>query len=308
MSISNTIRPSAATVKAAKIAAASPHGLVNLVRLVQALDQTSQYLEDEDEEQEQDSSRIRKDVDTARYARLILENLKNANEGPSTSLTLEKLDRTMSDVEKRYSSLETESLSKEIIDKPREPLASRAKSSASFELLAETSPTEEKSEPRPTLSPKLSTTLRSRKRGIDTAAYLRKRAEEDAAGAEVGLLPLRVVPQNVEKSSRDQLLGGGMRSGMGSRQLHEELGGQLADMSNRLKLNAIHFASSLNDEKDLLESSQTTLENNLVATRSSKQDLAKVSKKGRGTTCMTLGIVILVLIIFVWTYMLIRFT
>ena len=31
-------------------------------------------------------------------------------------------------------------------------------------------------------------------------------------------------------------------------------------MSHRLKLNAIHFASSLNDEKDLLESSQNTLE------------------------------------------------
>lgn len=47
---------------------------------------------------------------------------------------------------------------------------------------------------------------------------------------------------------------------------------------------------------------------NLVDTRSSKKDLATVSKKGRGTTCMTLGVVILVLVIFVWTYMLIRFT
>ena len=47
---------------------------------------------------------------------------------------------------------------------------------------------------------------------------------------------------------------------------------------------------------------------NLVATRSSKKDLALVSKKGRGTTCMTLGVVVLVLVIFVWTYMLIRFT
>ena len=31
-------------------------------------------------------------------------------------------------------------------------------------------------------------------------------------------------------------------------------------MSYRLKLNALHFASSLNDEKDMLENSQLTLE------------------------------------------------
>jgi len=47
---------------------------------------------------------------------------------------------------------------------------------------------------------------------------------------------------------------------------------------------------------------------NLVATRSSKKTLSTVSRKSRGTTCMTLGIVALVLVIFVWTYMLIKFT
>lgn len=96
-------------------------------------------------------------------------------------------------------------------------------------------------------------------------------------------------------------------------------------MSHRLKLNAVHFANSLEDEKSLVDSSTDVLESklrhlsqklpgsdevaeNLSATRSSKKSLSTVSSKGRGTTCMTLGIVILVLIIFIWTYMLIRFT
>jgi len=65
---------------------------------------------------------------------------------------------------------------------------------------------------------------------------------------------------------------------MGSAQLHEELGGQLADvsllsgsrysmtngqMSHRLKLNAVHFANSLEDEKSLLDTSTEVLESKL---------------------------------------------
>jgi hypothetical protein len=53
---------------------------------------------------------------------------------------------------------------------------------------------------------------------------------------------------------------------------------------------------------------QLTRIGNLVGTQSSKTHLSAVTRKGRGTTCMTLGVVLLVLIIFVWTYMLIRFT
>lgn len=95
-------------------------------------------------------------------------------------------------------------------------------------------------------------------------------------------------------------------------------------MSHRLKLNAIHFSNSLEAEKSLLDSSQQTLESkvekraleiskadisgNLTSTQSSKKQLSAVSKKGRGTTCLTLGVILVVLIIFVWTYMLIRFT
>ena len=102
-------------------------------------------------------------------------------------------------------------------------------------------------------------------------------------------------------------------------------------MSQRLKLNAIHFATSLDNEKALLDTSTLTLESkpfpsavfpnaaygstdspvcvdNLASTRTSKKQLGVVSKKGRGTTCLTIGVVVLVIVIFVWTYLLIKFT
>ena len=70
---------------------------------------------------------------------------------------------------------------------------------------------------------------RRRKSRIDTEGYLRRRVKEDAEGSEAGLLPLRVVQQPVSKSSRDELFDGA-GAGMGQRQRHEELGGQLADV------------------------------------------------------------------------------
>lgn len=63
--------------------------------------------------------------------------------------------------------------------------------------------------------------------------YLRSRLSEGREGDEAGLLPLKVAVRNAqkEKDGRDDLLGGGNRPGIGSAQLHEELGGQLADVS-----------------------------------------------------------------------------
>jgi hypothetical protein len=68
---------------------------------------------------------------------------------------------------------------------------------------------------------------------LNTESYLRNRVSEDRQGDEAGLLPLKV--QRVKEKApggRDDLLGGA-RPGMGSAQLHEELGGQLADVSRK---------------------------------------------------------------------------
>lgn len=68
---------------------------------------------------------------------------------------------------------------------------------------------------------------------MNVETYLRSRTSEDREGDEAGLLPLKVPIRNAQKDKdqRDSLLGGGNRPGMGSAQLHEELGGQLADVS-----------------------------------------------------------------------------
>lgn len=63
--------------------------------------------------------------------------------------------------------------------------------------------------------------------------YLSRREKEDRQGADAGLLPVRMKPPAPKQgpSSRDQLLGSAGGTGMGASQLHEELGGQLADVS-----------------------------------------------------------------------------
>jgi hypothetical protein len=66
---------------------------------------------------------------------------------------------------------------------------------------------------------------------LNTETYLRTRLAEDRQGDEAGLLPLKIQARKENKENdRDSLLGG-VRPGMGSAQLHEELGGQLADVS-----------------------------------------------------------------------------
>jgi hypothetical protein len=101
-------------------------------------------------------------------------------------------------------------------------------------------------------------------------------------------------------------------------------------MSHRLKLNALHFSSTLNEEKTLLESSSTALESmsvllllpvqlvanaiprlqtaNLTKTKTSKTKLSAVTSKTRGTTWLVLMSIVIVLIGWIWTYLLIRMT
>lgn len=71
---------------------------------------------------------------------------------------------------------------------------------------------------------------------LDTASYFAKRRREDEAGGEAGLLPLKTAKFDEGMSAegmRRRLLGtGGAQSAVGSAALHEELGGQLADVSS----------------------------------------------------------------------------
>lgn len=97
-------------------------------------------------------------------------------------------------------------------------------------------------------------------------------------------------------------------------------------MSHQLKLNAVHFSKSLEDEKGILEQSTEVLSRkstqctrvlacvdsvaigNLDRTQISKKSLDSVRKKTGGTTWLTIISIIVVMVAFMWTYLLIRFT
>lgn len=86
------------------------------------------------------------------------------------------------------------------------------------------------SDPAPSIQP----TSRRRRKAPSLSDYLSKRETEDAQGGETGLLALKPAPRQLKgdgKTSRDQLLAGQRSEGvMGNSQLHEELGGQLAEV------------------------------------------------------------------------------
>ncbi|WVQ79979.1 hypothetical protein IAT38_002080 [Cryptococcus sp. DSM 104549] len=309
--------PSAAAQRAAHAASSNQHALVNLIRLVKSLE--VRYEGDAFDFKDGNGKGLSQEWETVAYARALLEALRDGNEqSSSTAASLSSLDRSLSDIESSFrvslaSPTPTPTLNPALIALPMSP-------STTESLPISRIPT-----PLPPQPPAPSSSLNAavpsvdvpaaqtvRKRRVQTDEYLARRGREDNTGAEAGLLPLNLPETNKPsngKAARDDLPGDvAPGSGVGAAQLHEELGGQLADMSHRLKLNAIHFSRSLENEKHLIEESQEALEKNLSATRSSKKHLSTVSKKGRGTTCLTLGVVVLVMILFIWTYLLIRFT
>lgn len=94
-----------------------------------------------------------------------------------------------------------------------------------------------KTAPNLTHNPSQTSTITRRRPVPSLSEYLSKREKEDARGGEIGLLSLgstgpRRADSGLSKSQRDQLLAGQTSDGvMGNSQLHEELGGQLAEVS-----------------------------------------------------------------------------
>ncbi|WWC69975.1 uncharacterized protein I206_103919 [Kwoniella pini CBS 10737] len=310
-------KPSPVVIQAARNAASSPHAVVNLIRLVKSLEAK---VNSEEDDGVVDSMSIKRDWENVMFAKSLLEALQNDNEqSSSTSPTLLQMGKELSNIQKSFqirlsTPLPTPPMNPALIALPMTPNPSNPpilERKPSPPLLQSV---QKLSTPLSAASVPINNGVRKRKSRIDE--YLMERSKSDLTGSEKGLLPLKVLPVkpkfggvgNVAGGREALLAGAGPGSGIGSAQLHEELGGQLADMSHRLKLNAVQFSNALENEKSILEDSQNTLENNLTATKSSKNHLSTVSSKGRSTTCLTLGVVILVMVLFVWTYMLIRFT
>ncbi|WVQ73970.1 hypothetical protein IAR50_003551 [Cryptococcus sp. DSM 104548] len=308
--------PSSAVQKAAQAAASSQHARINLIRLIKSLEAKAA-----ETDYDESSAALKKEWETVLYSRALLDQLQDGNEQSSSSTsTFVDLDRSLRIVENVYrrrllSPSPTPSFNPALIALPMSPTSSHHTKSSPVDKspLPSSKPLEES---QATFVPvaQRNTDKNVRRRRVQTDDYLAKINREDTTGEDASLLPLKLEETRRSNVSdgpgdRDDLLGGvAPDSSLGAAQLHEELGGQLANMSHQLKLNAVHFSNSLENEKHLLDDSQDTLEKNLASTRSNKKGLSTVSKKSRGTTCMTFGIILVVLLLFMWTYMLIRFT
>ncbi|TFK22723.1 hypothetical protein FA15DRAFT_681535 [Coprinopsis marcescibilis] len=95
---------------------------------------------------------------------------------------------------------------------------------------------------------------------------------------------------------------------IGHSSLHEELSNQLEVMASQLKRNAIFFSENLAKDKAVVEDASQKLEQNHGVMHKEKGRLVALNKLTGSTTWMTLGIVLVVLLLFVVMIGVIRFS
>lgn len=77
-------------------------------------------------------------------------------------------------------------------------------------------------------------------------------------------------------------------------------------MATQLKRNALHFSDSLAKDKAVIEETQEKLEGNLGTMLKERLRLRDFRSKGRSTTYLVVGIVLAVLLLFIFTVAAIR--
>jgi hypothetical protein len=132
----------------------------------------------------------------------------------TTASKLRKIEETLSTIENRYRRL------LEFRSAPSAPTRPTSTSTPHNQHIRE-----DPAAPLP--EPEHATSTAIARRTIPRT-YFRTRDNEDRQGGEIGLLPLKTLKPS--KGDRDALLGG-VSGGLGAAQLHEELGGQLVDVS-----------------------------------------------------------------------------
>jgi len=88
--------------------------------------------------------------------------------------------------------------------------------------------------------------------------------------------------------------------------LHEELSSQLELMAQQLKRNAIHFSSSLANDKAVIEEASEKIEGNFNVMQGQRIKLRDRSSQSRSNTWLIMGIILLVFFIFMLMIMIIR--
>ena len=93
-----------------------------------------------------------------------------------------------------------------------------------------------------------------------------------------------------------------------SRAIQEELSEQLAQMATQLKRNALHFATSLENDKGIVLEAQEKLERNYDVMTKERIRLRDHHSKSWGTTWITILSIMVAIIGFVLTLFVIRLT
>ncbi|CAO3649268.1 unnamed protein product [Cunninghamella echinulata] len=90
------------------------------------------------------------------------------------------------------------------------------------------------------------------------------------------------------------------------RQLHDEMTSDLGKMAQQLKMNTQLFGDILNKDDQILRDAQKMVENNLDKMKTEGKRLDKHYSKAWGTTCMNLGVVLFVCIMFILVFFTIK--
>jgi len=90
--------------------------------------------------------------------------------------------------------------------------------------------------------------------------------------------------------------------------LHEELSLQLEQMARQLKRNAIHFSTSLGNDRAVVEDAEVKIEKNYDVLQGQRMKLRDRTSGGWKNTCLVVGIVVVVLVGFLLVVMIIRVT
>lgn len=79
-------------------------------------------------------------------------------------------------------------------------------------------------------------------------------------------------------------------------------------MATQLKRNALHFSDSLVKDKAVVEETQEKLEGNLGVMLKERLRLRDFRGKSQSTTCLVVGIVVTVLLLFMFMVSVVRFS
>jgi uncharacterized protein (DUF342 family) len=118
--------------------------------------------------------------------------------------------------------------------------------------------------------------------------------------------------QEKPSSAADDLLPAGSSTATSSdllshhHSLQSTLLDSLTDLSSALKTSTVQFSTNLAKDKEVLERAQNKLEGNSESMEKNQGRLKTVRGKTRGTTCWTVGAVVVVVVMWIMMFGLMR--